>query len=168
MGRKLSYPEPLEMTKMEHDIIHELSIRPTTTLKMSTRAQILLSGYEGKPYSVLSQELDIHLNTVKSWQKRWILERNNLSELQTKSNLTKGIILFFKDLPRSGKPKTFTMSQEKQIIALACDEPSNHNIEMTNWSHEMLALTAKTKGIVKSISSAQIGRILKNRGVKTT
>jgi hypothetical protein len=32
----------------------------------------------------------------------------------------------------------------------------------------MLALTAKTKGIVKSISSAQVGRILKNRDITTT
>jgi hypothetical protein len=168
MGRKLSIPKPLVMTNMQYDVINQIATRPTTTLKMSTRARILLSGYQGKAYSVISQELGIDLNTVKSWQKRWILAQNSLSELETQAELTKGIQLFFKDLARTGKPKKFTLAQEKQIIALACDRPDNHNIEMTDWSHEMLALTAKTKGIVKSISSAQVGRILKNRDITTT
>ena len=168
MGRKLSIPRPLLMTKMEYDVIHRISTRPTTALKMSIRARILLLGHECEPYSVISRKLGIQLNTVKSWQNRWISERDNLSGLETEADLTKGIILFFKDLPRSGKPKKFTMVQEKQIIALACDEPSNHNIEMTNWSHKMLAITAKGKGIVESISPAQVGRILKNRAIKTT
>ena len=168
MGRKLSNPRPLVMTNLEYNVIDQISTRPTTTLKMSRRARILLLGYEGKPYSVISQELGIQLNTVKSWQNRWISERYNLSGLETEADLTKGIYLFFKDLPRSGKPKKFTMVQEKQIIALACDQPSNHGIEMTDWSHEMLAITAKAKGIVESISSAQIGRILKNKPLTTT
>lgn len=167
MGRKLSNPKALKMTNLQYDIIYEIATRPTTTLKMSKRAHVLLSGYEGKPYSVISQELGINLNTVKSWQKRWISELGNLSELKTGANLRKAMLLFFKDLPRTGKPKKFTVAQEKQIIALACDQPINHNIEMANWSHEMLALTAKTKGIVKSISSAQVGRILKNRAITT-
>lgn len=167
MGRKLSIPTPLAMTNLEHSIINKISTRPTTTLKLYKRARILLLGYEGIPYSVISRELGIQLNTVKSWQNRWIFERNNLSALKTEADLTKGIRLFFNDLPRSGKPKKFTMAQEKQIIALACDKPSNHNIEMTSWSHEMLAITSKAKGIVESISSAQVGRILKNRAIKT-
>jgi transposase len=167
MGRKLSIPIPLLMTNLEHAVIHRISIRPTTTLKLSKRARILLLGYEGIPYSVISRELGVRLNTVKSWQNRWISERDNLSGLETEADLTKGILLFFNDLPRSGKPKKFTMVQEKQIIALACDKPSNHNIELTDWSHKMLAKTAKSKGIVESISSAQVGRILKNRAIKT-
>lgn len=168
MGRKLSIPKPLVMTNMQYEVIHQISTRPTTTLKMSTRAHILLSGYEGKPYSVISEELGIDLNTVKSWQNRWVLAQDSLSKLETQADLNKGIFLFFKDLSRSGKPKKFTTAQEKQIIALACDRPDNHNIEMTDWSHEMLALTAKNKGIVESISSAQVGRILKNRAITTT
>lgn len=168
MGRKLSIPKPLVMSKMQHAVIHQIATAPTTTLKMSKRAHILLLGYEGKPYSVISQELSIHLNTVKSWQKRWLSNQEKLSELETESDFIKAIRLFFKDLFRSGKPKKFSVAQEKQIVALACDQPSNHAIEMTDWSHKMLAITAQAKGIVESISPAQVGRILKNRATPTS
>ncbi len=167
MGRKLSIPSALLMSKMQHDVIHQIATKPTTTLKVSKRAHILLLGYQGKPYSVISKKLGIHLNTVKSWQKRWVFNEEKLSQIESESDFVNAMNMFFKDLPRSGKPKKFTVSQEKQIIALACDAPSNHDIEMTDWSHEMLSITAQAKGIVESISPAQVGRILKNRATPT-
>jgi len=167
MGRKLSQPEPLLMTELQHDVIEKLANRPTTTLKMSTRANILLQGYEGTPYSIISKNLKIALNTVKLWEERWTLHQEALSELETEADLTKGMLLFFSDLPRSGKPKKFTDAQEKQIVALACDHPNQHNIEMTNWTNDMLALTAQAKGIVESISPGQVARILKNKPITT-
>jgi len=167
MGRKLSNPEPLKMTELQHDVIQKIATRPTTTLKMSMRAHILLHGYKGTPYSIISKELGIALNTVKLWQTRWTSEQKILSELEREADLTKGMFVFFKDLARPGKPKKFTETQEKQIIALACDRPDNHDIEMTDWSNEMLAITAQAKGIVESISPAQVGRILKNKPIAT-
>ncbi len=167
MGRNHSIPKRLEMSKMQYDVIYQIATRPSTTLKVSKRAHILLSGYEGQPYSMISKRLGVHLNTVKFWQKRWISNEEKLSQLEVVSDFMKAINLFFKDLPRSGKPKKFTVSQEKQIIALACDQPSNHDIEMTDWSHEMLAKTAQAKEIVESIFPAQVGRILKNRATPT-
>ena len=168
MGRKLSQPVPLLMTELQYNVIEKIANRPTTTLKMSKRANILLQGYEGTPYSMISKDLSIALNTVKSWGKRWTIHQKALSELETETDLTKAMLLFFKDLARPGKPKKFTDAQEKQIIALACDRPSQHNIEMTDWSNNMLALTAQAKGIVESISSGQVGRILKNKPITTT
>lgn len=167
MGRKLSIPEPLAMTKMQYEVLLHISTRPTTTLKMCSRARILLLGYEAIPYSVISKELSIDVNTVKSWQNRWIAFEPILSEITTKADLIKGITLFFKDLARSGAPKKFSSAQEKQILALACDRPDNHGIEMTNWSHQMLAMTAQSEGVVESISPAQVGRILKNKPLAT-
>ena len=167
MGRKLSIPEPLLMTKIQHEVLLHISTRPTTTLKLSGRARILLLGYEATPYSVISKELGIDVNTVKSWQNRWIEFQPILSALTTRSDLIEGITLFFKDLARSGKPKKFSDAEEKQIIALACDRPDNHGVEMTNWSHQMLASIAQSEGIVESISPAQVGRILKNKPFAT-
>jgi transposase len=168
MGRKLSIPVSLKMTELQHSILTRIATHPRTMLKIAIRSTILLLGYEGKPYSLISQELGVQVNTVKSWQNRWQEAYNELSQFDNKADLTKAIHLFFKDLARPGKPKKFTVSQEKQIIALACDKPINHGIQMTSWTNEMLVLTAQAKGIVKSISATQVRRILKNRAVTAT
>jgi hypothetical protein len=52
-------------------------------------------------------------------------------------------------------------------MSLACDKPENHGIRVTTWTQEMLAEVAKSKGLVESISRAQVGRILKNTPVTT-
>lgn len=75
----------------------------------------------------------------------------------------KRLISTLKDSPRSGAPKTITLAQEKQIIALACEHPADYQIEMADWTHEMLAKVVIAKGIVASISSRQVGRILKKQ-----
>ncbi|MFK7906444.1 MAG: GNAT family N-acetyltransferase [Chitinophagales bacterium] len=48
----------------------------------------------------------------------WLSNQEKLSELETETDFIKGIRLFFKDLFRSGKPKKFTIAEEKQIVAL--------------------------------------------------
>ncbi|MGB1241227.1 MAG: helix-turn-helix domain-containing protein [Chitinophagales bacterium] len=167
MGRKYSIPVSLEMSELQLSTLQQISTRPTTTLKLAIRANILLLGYEGKPYSVISRELGVEVNTVKSWQSRWKEAQHMLNEQKNEADLKKLMYIFFKDLPRSGKPKKFTVSQEQQIVALACDTPRNHGIEMTDWTTEMLILTAQAKGIVKSISATQVRRILKNTAFTT-
>jgi hypothetical protein len=167
MGRELAKPSKLSMTELQYCAIKKMSNHPKTTVKTAKRAKMLQLGYENKPHSIVSQELGVSINTIKLWRNRWEACQANLSDFETESKLISGLHQFFKDLPRSGVPPKFTAAQRKQIIALACDEPSIHEIPMTNWSSEMLALTAKAKGIVDNISSSQVRRILKN-GVVTT
>jgi transposase-like protein len=167
MGRQHAKPSKLLMTETQYCAIKKISNHPKTTVKTAKRAKMLQLGYENKPHSIVSQELGVSINTIKLWRNRWDENQANFSDYDTETELICGLHQFFKDLPRSGVPPKFTEAQRKQIIALACDEPSIHDIPMTNWSSEMLALTAKAKGIVESISSAQVRRILKN-GVVTT
>jgi len=67
------------------------------------------------------------------------------------------------DAERPGAPATFTEAQKQQIIAMAARKPEDEGIPVTHWSHEILAQTVVDKGIVKTISPAQIGRFLKER-----
>ena len=168
MGRKLAVPSKLLGTKLQIRAIKKIATRHTTPLQISKRAKILLLGFACKPHSVASKELDVSINTIKSWRKRWGEAYEELSEIETEVDLTKALHLFFKDLPRPGKPNKFTQAQRKQIVALACDQPTDHGIEMTEWTNEMLALTSQAKGIVDSISKSQVRRILKNGAVTTT
>jgi len=167
MGRNLAIPPSLSMTELQICALQKFATRHSTPLQMSKRANILLFASESQPHSTISKEVKVSVNTVKSWRKNWKESYEELSKLETETDLTKALHLFFQDLPRPGKPNKFTEVQRKQIVALACDQPTNHGIQMTNWTNEMLALTAQSKGIVDSISKSQVRRILKNGALTT-
>jgi len=77
------------------------------------------------------------------------------------------LLNILKDKKRSGGPKQFNMAQEQAIVALACEKPREHGVEMTDWTLEMLCKVASAKGIVQSISTSQVSRLLKKTTVTT-
>lgn len=117
----------------------------------------------------ISRDLSIALNTVKTWRKRWTsaysailaYESGLAGEGVSDAALLVKILSYLEDAPRSGAPKTFTLAQTQQIVALACQTPAEYGIEMTTWTHEMLARVAISKGIVETISSRYVGILLK-------
>ena len=137
-------------------------------MKKNLPFKILLFAKEGQSNSHIKRALGISLNTVKLWRSRWTAEYAGLLKYESSPDLYDGLYSFLQDLPRSGTPKTFTFAQEQKIVALACDKPCHHGLEMTVWTHEMLALTAKAQNIVRDISARQVGRILKNTPAPTS
>jgi transposase len=63
--------------------------------------------------------------------------------------------------PRSGNPGKFTPEQIPQILALACEPLEKSGRPITHWTYAELADEAKQRGIVPSISPAQLGRYLR-------
>lgn len=161
MGRPLSIPPELKMSKLQIEAFETISTRHLTGQQISKRAKILLLASESKPHSVIQRELNVSVNTVKSWRKRWEQVEPELSQINSKQEMESALRLFLKDLPRPGQPKKFSEAQRNQIVALACDKPSNHGLEITDWTFEMLSLIAQSKGIVEKISKSQVRLILK-------
>lgn len=63
--------------------------------------------------------------------------------------------------------RNLLLHKSNKLWVYSCDKPENHGIGMTDWSQEMIAQVAQTKGLVTSISRAQVGRILKKTHVTT-
>jgi hypothetical protein len=69
-----------------------------------------------------------------------------------------GIERALHDLPRTGKPKKFNGKDRAKITAIACTKaPKGY----AKWSLTLLTEKVVELGIVKEISRAQVGRILK-------
>ncbi len=64
------------------------------------------------------------------------------------------------DAPRPGTPATFKPEQMCQLIALACEPPSERGRPFTHWAHTKLAAKASEDGIVDRISAHSVGRFL--------
>lgn len=169
MQRGQSPAPPIKMTVLQQSLLKAIGSKHQTGQQQSKRVKILLLAHEGKSNSHVKREIGVSLNTVKLWRRRWIDAYESLRKFEgfidtgqaSLWDYRQQLQYFLKDKPRSGSPKKISLSQEQQIIALACEKPSDFEIEMTDWTHEMLAHVAIAKGIVSTISSRQVGRILK-------
>lgn len=131
------------------------------------RLRILLLSHSMMNNTAISQKLDISLNTVRNWRAKWLSGYDYLCSLSG-SEMERYLEDFVKDAFRKGAPKKFTLSQENALIALACDCPRSHGIQMTDWTLEMLSKVAVTQGIVTSISTSQLSRLLKKEPITTS
>ena len=176
MGRGQAPASAISMTLMQRNLLEEIALKHSTPQQKAKRANILILANQGYSNAHVKREVGVSLNTVKQWRKRWLSSSEELTKYENYFNqgefslldYRKRIIELLTDKARSGAPKTITLSQEQQIVALACEEPVDHQIEMSNWTHEMLAHVAISKGIIVSISSRQVGRILKKKPTSTT
>lgn len=175
MGRGRPPAAPIPMTSHQKEVLEDIGRKHTTGQQIAIRIKILLLANEGHSNAHITRQLGISLNTVKLWRNRWQLEYEDLVVYESYLlkqqvnglDFRRRLIQLLKGLPRIGAPKIISLAQEKQIIALACEDPVKHQVEMTNWTHEMLAKVAIAKGIVASISSRQVGRILKKQPSST-
>lgn len=176
MGRGKAPAPALPMSEIQKSHFIQLSRNHSTAQQIVKRIKILLLSHEGANNSQIKRELQVSYNTVLTWRKRWLSEYESLllfekavaQGTEKHSSLLQRITNFLKDAPRSGAPKKFTLAQRQQIVALCCEDPRDYGLEMTDWTHEMLAKTAIATGIVASISPSHLGKILKKSALTSS
>jgi transposase len=118
------------------------------------RARIILMAGAGVGVRETARELDIGRATVQRWRTRW-----RASEGQPFAER-------LCDAPRPGTPPTFKPEQICEIIALACESPSQSGRPFTHWTQASLATAASESGIVETISAHSVGRFLREVDLK--
>lgn len=114
------------------------------------RARIILAAARGHPNAAIAADLDLHVDTVRKWRKRYA--HNGLAGLQ--------------DLARSGRPPVFTPIQVAQVKARACTPPADSDVPLARWSATELAVEATTQGMFQSVSPSTISRWLTADAIK--
>lgn len=118
------------------------------------RARIILMADDGSGVRETAETLETGRSTVQRWRKRW------------RASEGEPFVERLCDAPRPGTPPTFTPEQICEVIALACEPPSENGRPFTHWTHESLAATAVECGIVESISAHSVGRFLREVDLK--
>lgn len=175
MGRGKPPAPALKMTARQRRLLEEEGRKRTTLQQNHDRIMILLYAQEGKSNNWITRQMSISLVKVKGWRSRWESQYATLLAYEEGKNgqgvsdgeLLRAMLGVVQDLPRSGTPARITMAQKQQIVALACDKPDTHGVQMTDWTHEMLAKVAISKGIVDTISARHLGGILKKKHLTT-
>jgi transposase len=145
-------PEALTLSEQEQKELEALVRRHSSAQQVAQRGRIILAAAEGKNNSQIARELEVCVDTVRSWRTRWIgLQAVPLADLSVRERL--------EDIPRPGKPSQITAEQPCQIVALACEQPKERPI--SHWTGQEIADEVMRRGIMPKISARHAARVLK-------
>ncbi len=145
-------PEVLKLSEQEQNDLEALVRRHRTAQQVAQRGRMILAAAEGKNNSQIARDLEVCVDTVRSWRARWIgLQAVPLEDLSVRERL--------EDIPRPGKPSQITAEQTCQIMALACEQPRERPI--SHWTGQEIADEVMRRGIVPKISARHAARVLK-------
>jgi len=165
----------LTLTPKQTKLLSNLVRASTSPQGVALRAGFILDYAESGNKSLVATKYAVGRDTVRHWCQRWQSHQAELDQLETKNQTgtlsdtlyRREMETILADAERPGAPATFTEEQKRQLLALATRKPEDEGVPVTHWSHELLAQTAINKGIVKTISAAQIGRFFKECGIAT-
>jgi putative transposase len=169
MGRGHPPAPALKLTPRQYRVLSTYHRKNSIPYRNKVRISILLGGYQGQPNKQLARELGISLNKVKHWRGRWqssyeellVYEQGEDGEGVKDHELLKKMLSYLADAPRSGAPARITTPQKEQLVALACEKPSDYGVEQTHWNRDQLAEVVMRLGIMEKISPRYVSEILK-------
>src|SRR5436190_3440980 len=148
------FPPRVVLSNEERSELERLVRAWSTGQQLALRACIVLLAGDGWNNLQIARELGVDDETPGHWRKRWLqFAEVPLEEVSVAKRLA--------DAPKPGAPPKFTPEQVCQIIALACEQPSESGRPISHWSHGELADEIVRRGIVQSISPRHAGRLLK-------
>lgn len=146
----ISSPFVIILSAEDHQELTFRAHRARTARRDVIRAQIILSAADGQSNAAIAAEVDVHLDTVGKWRRRFCTE--GLAGLN--------------DRPRSGRPRRFTAIQVAEVKALACELPATRQVPLARWSCPDLAAEAIRRGVVASVSASTVRRWLAADAIK--
>ena len=146
-------PPVVELTRDEHQGLESLIRRHTAPQQVALRARIVLYADDGLNNAQIARRLGVNINTSSLWRNRWLgLAAASLDDVSIEERLA--------DAPRPGAPARITAQQVCQIVAVACESPSQSERPISQWTGRELANEVVRRGIVERISPRHVGRLL--------
>jgi len=156
------------ITERQQVVLDELSRSRTESRMIWQRAKIILLAFAKWSNEEIAAEVGLERKQVGLWRRRWrdAWEDLTLLECREPRRLREAIRETLRDAPRPGAPGTFTAEQITQILAVACEPPSQSGRPITHWTHRELQDEVIQRGIVPSISESRIGHFLRNAALQ--
>jgi transposase len=152
------------ITERQQAVLEEIVRASTSPVRLVQRAEIILRAFAGEENQTIAAAIDLDPTAVGMWRRRWANAWWRLTLIEcgeTQAAFRRAVEDVLSDAPRSGNPGKFTPEQITQILALACEPPEQSGRPITHWTSKELADEAKNRGLVESISPAQVGRYLR-------
>jgi transposase len=159
----------ITITERQQEILRTVSNAPTASSQFRQRATIILLAFEGLSNPEIAERVGLSRRQVGLWRRRWATAWDRLIRIEcveTGAELRRAIERVLRDEPRPGAPGKFTPEQVTLILAVACEPPAKSDRPITHWTAHELADEVVKRGIVASISPAQVGRYLREAALQ--
>lgn len=137
-------PFVIVLSDVDRKVLEQRARAYTLRYAEVVRAKIVLLAADGVANTVIAERLDVHVDVVSRWRKRFC---------------EKGID-GLADRKRSGRPRVFAAEVVAEVKAMACAPPSEREVPLSRWSSAELATQARTEGLVDSVSASTVRRWL--------
>jgi transposase len=157
------------ITERQQDILRTIRDAPTASSQLRQRATIILRAFEKQGNREIAAAVGLSRRQVSLWRRRWADAWDRLIRIEcTESHAAarRAIERALSDEPRPGPPGTFTPEQIVRILAVACEPPEQSDRPITHWTARELTDEVVRRGIVPSISTAQVGRYLREAALQ--
>jgi len=158
-----------QLTVRMHEILQKLSVSRNVGSAVATRAKYILMAFQKDQNRTIARRLDVCAKTVGLWRRRWRDSFPALLQMQFEESAAafrRAIIACLSDAPRSGSPGKFAAGQIVGLIGVACEPPENSGRPVTSWTGAELADESQKRGLIDSISSSHVNRILREVDLK--
>jgi putative transposase len=153
------------ISERQQGILRKLSTATTVATRLVQRATIILLAFSGLNNQAIASRVGLDRHQIGIWRRRWQLAFANLIRIEctedSPAKLRHAIEALLADEPRPGSPGKFTAEQLTLLFALACEPPEKSGVPITHWTGAELAAELVKRGIVESISTSQVNRLLR-------
>ncbi len=147
-------PPAVELSPDLRQELEGLLRRHSLPQQLALRARIILTAADGANNSQIARLLDLDVDTVRRWRHRWLaFTPIPLPDLSLEERLS--------DVPRSGRPIQISAAHRCQIVALACEAPTDAGRPIAQWTGREIADEVVKRGILPQISPRHAARLLK-------
>jgi transposase len=157
------------ITERQQEILRTFSRAVTAPSRLRQRATIIILAFEGLLNEDIARRVGLTHRQVGCWRRRWANAWNQLIDIEcceSRADLRRAIEAVLSDEPRPGAPGKFTPEQVTQILAVACEPPAKSDRPITHWTVQELTDEVIRRGIVESISPAQVYRYLREAALQ--
>lgn len=140
----------IELSEQERHWLRCRARRATSSQREAFRARIILLADQGRDNRAIARQLDCDEDTVGKWRRRFA------------EHGPKGL----RDLPRSGRPRTFSAEQVTRVLQKATQAPQEAGVPFSHWDASALRRLAIEAGITCSIHPSTIWRWLQQADLK--
>ena len=143
-------PHVITLSEADRAVLEARARAYSAPFSHVTRAKIVLMAADGLANSEIARRLDVHVDAVSKWRKRY--HESGRAGLR--------------DRKRSGRPPGFPATVVSEVKAMACEPPANRDVPLSRWSSAELAAQAKSEGLVESVAPSTIRRWLAKDAIK--
>src|SRR3954464_3591778 len=159
----------ITITERQQEILQTFSRSVTAPSRLRQRASIILLAFDGLRNDAIAARVGLTHRQVGRWRRRWADAWNRLLDIEcceSRADLRRAIDAILSDEPRPGAPGKFTPEQVTQILAVACEPPAKSDRPIPHWTVQELTDEVIRRGIVGSISPAQVYRYLREAALQ--